>query len=325
MKPAAEFSKLLFETAAAEWLQERELSAQASTVRCYRDYIGRLKKFELFAGKTLEEIAANPWLLIAYQRDRKDKYHPASINHDCNTLLQILGRAGLRKQVEEHYRPLSVPDWSPPKVLSEQEEDAFFKLAASCTEWSMAYWVASLTNNTSASGKELRMLQLQNIHLDDDPPNFEVPRDMKNQHRPRRIPLNDTGRVQMERLVMRARELGSIRPHHYLFPFRDRISKRYDPDKPASQYWIYHQWGKMVHAALEQKIISFPITPHNLRHQIITKMLEDGQPEEVVRAIAGHVSRKIMEHYSHTRLERKDQVLRAIDKRLPQRNSRNSR
>ena len=50
-----------------------------------------------------------------------------------------------------------------------------------------------------------------------------------------------------------------------------------------------------------------------MRHQIITKLLEDGQPEEVVRAIAGHVSRKMMEHYSHARIQRKFQALAAIN------------
>lgn len=200
-----------------------------------------------------------------------------------------------------------------PKVLSEAEEDAFFRIACTNADWALAYYVASLTNNTSASGKELRMLQLKDVDLDSDPPILGVPRDMKNPHRQRRIPLNDRGRIQMERLVLRARSLGSTRPDHYLFPFRDKRSKLYDPMRPASESWLRYQWKKMVTVALEQRAISFPIKPHNLRHQIITKLLEDGQPEEVVRAIAGHVSRKMMEHYSHARIQRKFQALDAIN------------
>ncbi len=198
-------------------------------------------------------------------------------------------------------------------MLSEAEEDAFFKVAGTNPDWALAYCVASLTNNTSASGKELRMLQLKDVDLESDPPILSVPRDMKNPHRQRRIPLNDRGRIQMERLLDRARSLGSTRPEHYLFPLRDKRSKQYDPTRPASESWLKYQWKKMVSAALAQGAVRFSIKPHNLRHQIITKLLEDGQPEEVVRAIAGHVSRRMMEHYSHARIERKFQALESIN------------
>lgn len=113
--------------------------------------------------------------------------------------------------------------------------------------------------------------------------------------------------------VCSARSLGSTGPDHYLFPFRDKRSKLYDPTRPASASWLKYQWKRMVGKALEQGAIKFPIKPHNLRHQIITKLLEDGQPEEVVRAIAGHVSRKMMEHYSHARIQRKFEALDAIN------------
>jgi integrase len=304
-----ELKDLAFEEAADLWLEERKLSNKPGTICCYQDYVARLATS--FAGIKLQHIQS--WHLIRYQKEKKDKYHPASINHDCNTLLQILGRAGLRKDLEQHYRPLHVPDWQPPRVLSETEEDAFFRIAGTNPDWTLAYCVASLTNNTSASGKELRLLQLKNIDLDNDPPILSVPRDMKNPHRQRRIPLNERGRIQMLRLLERAHSLGSTAPEHYLFPFRDRRSKLHDPTRPASESWLKYQWKKMVNAAIEQGAISFAIKPHNLRHQIITKLLEDGQPEEVVRAIAGHVSRRMMEHYSHSRIQRKFQALDAIN------------
>lgn len=304
-----DFKDLTFEEAAEFWREERTLSNKPGTIRCYQDYIARLRTS--FAGAKLKEI--QPWHLLRYQKENKSKYHPASINHDCNTLLQILGRAGLRKEIEEHYRPLPVPEWQPPKVLSEAEEDAFFKIAGRNPDWALAYCVASLTNNTSASGKELRLLQLKDIDLEGDPPILSVPRDMKNPHRQRRIPLNERGRIQMERLIERAHSLGSTAPEHYLFPFRDKRSKLHDPTQPASESWLKYLWKRMVSAAIEEGAIGFPIKPHNLRHQIITKLLEDGQPEEVMRAIAGHVSRKMMEHYSHSRIQRKFQALDAIN------------
>lgn len=291
------------------WLDERRLSNKPSTIKCYQDYIARLKPS--FSAMVLKEI--QPSHFLRYQKGNKNRYHPASINHDCNTLFQILGRAGLRQEVEQHYRPLPVPDWQPPKVLSETEEDVFFKLASTNSDWALAYYVASLTNNTSASGKELRLLQLKDIDLAGEPPTLSVPRDMKNPYRQRRIPLNGRGCIQVHRLLARARSLGSTGPEHYLFPLRERRSKLYDPTRPASASWLSYQWKKMVTEALAQGVIHFRIKPHNLRHQVITKLLESGQPEEVVRAIAGHVSRRMMEHYSHARIERKFQALQAIN------------
>lgn len=303
------FQDLTFEEAANLWLDERRLTNKPGTIQCYLDYIARLKPS--FSVMKLAEI--QPWHLLHYQKQNKAKYHPASINHDCNTLLQILGRAGLRQEVEEHYRPLRVPEWQPPKILSEAEEEAFFKVAGTNPDWALAYYVASLTNNTSASGKELRMLQLKDVDLESDPPILSVPHDMKNPHRQRRIPLNQRGCIQVQRLLERAHALGSTATDHYLFPFRDKRSKLHDPTRPASESWLKYQWKKMVNAALEQGAIRFPIKPHNLRHQVITKLLEEGQPEEVVRAIAGHVSRKMMEHYSHARIQRKFQALDSIN------------
>jgi hypothetical protein len=48
---------------------------------------------------------------------------------------------------------------------------------------------------------------------------------------------------------------------------------------------------------------------HDLRHQCITELLESGAPEATVLSIAGHVSRKMMEHYSHIRMEARRKAL----------------
>ncbi len=42
---------------------------------------------------------------------------------------------------------------------------------------------------------------------------------------------------------------------------------------------------------------------HDLRHTAFTKMVEAGVPEGVIRALMGHVSRAMMDRYSHVRME----------------------
>jgi len=51
---------------------------------------------------------------------------------------------------------------------------------------------------------------------------------------------------------------------------------------------------------------------HDHRHTCITKLAESQASEHTLMAIAGHVSRKMIEHYSHIRMEAKRAALEAI-------------
>lgn len=306
MMTAAELQELPFEKAAEIWLEHKKIYTKAKTIASYRDYIARLE--QAFTGMQLRDIHIGH--IEEYQKRNRDLYHPTVVNHDTNTLSQILRKADRWDKIRPHYHALPVPKWQPPKVLTEEQEDAFFKLAASSPDFSLAYWVSSLTNNTSASGVELRMLQVKHLLLDAKDPIVYVP-DGKNDYRPRAIWLNEVGVKQLRRIVERASSLGATDPEHYVFPFRVKRGL-FDPNRPASDSWLKKRWKKLVDAAMEAKIIPFRITPHNLRHQIITKLLENGTPEHTVMAIAGHVRREMLEHYSHTRLAAKKAALSAI-------------
>jgi integrase len=306
MLSAAQFAELTFEHAAEEWLESKKLHNAPKTIKSYRDYLHRA--IQGFSGLRLKNIHIGHF--EEYQRQNAKKYHPTAVNHDLNAVSQILRKANLWKAMQEHYKPLRVPKWRPPKVLTEEQENAFFKLAASNHDWALAYWVASLTSNTSASGVELRMLQIKHVLLDQEDPILYVP-DGKNQYRPRTIWLNEVGVKQMRRMLDRASSLGATQPEHYIFPFRVKRNF-YDPTRPTSESWLKKIWKKLVDEAIQREIIPFRITPHDLRHQIITKLLEAGTPENTVMAIAGHVRREMLEHYSHTRIAAKKAALSAI-------------
>lgn len=51
---------------------------------------------------------------------------------------------------------------------------------------------------------------------------------------------------------------------------------------------------------------------HVLRHTAITILAESDASEQKVMAIAGHVSRKMLEHYSHIRMEAKRRAVGAL-------------
>jgi integrase len=52
---------------------------------------------------------------------------------------------------------------------------------------------------------------------------------------------------------------------------------------------------------------------HDLRHHSITKLAEAGVPEQTLMAIGGHVSKSMLEHYSHIRLMAKRAAVDALD------------
>jgi integrase len=51
---------------------------------------------------------------------------------------------------------------------------------------------------------------------------------------------------------------------------------------------------------------------HDLRHCAITQLAENGTSDSTIMAIAGHVSRRMLERYSHVRMEAKRKAMEAL-------------
>ena len=51
---------------------------------------------------------------------------------------------------------------------------------------------------------------------------------------------------------------------------------------------------------------------HDLRHTVITELAEMGVADHVLESISGHLSRRMLEHYSHIRIDAKRQALDAL-------------
>ncbi len=51
---------------------------------------------------------------------------------------------------------------------------------------------------------------------------------------------------------------------------------------------------------------------HDLRHQAITELAESKASDSTIMSIAGHVSRKMLAHYSHVRMDAKRNALDAL-------------
>jgi integrase len=321
-----EMRAMAFADAARAWKGHRSNDPNLR-VRTHEADKSNLASLEKFFGRVpMSSITAG--MLQSYQKARKNnslriggtERHPwrkpagnSAINHDLNVLSQMLSFCGLWAKIAPEYYPLPIKPWSPrQKIMTEKEESDFFtRLAASDDEMvETAFWVALLTTHTTASGIELRGLRIENVMLlaVGETSSIYIPEDAcKNDCRPRRIPLNDTARFAMANLVLRANRLGSSEPGHFVFPFRLNRGK-YDPTRHAERGFLRKSWLKL------REVTGRPdINPHDLRHLSITKMLEKGATGEEVRAVSGQVTQKMIDYYSHLRLDSTAKTVARID------------
>jgi hypothetical protein len=303
----SQFRTVMFEEAALNWLEIKKLQQRKPrTIEMYQWYIRNLSR--KFAGILLSQIQIKH--IQEYQQRRKLSAGPSCVNHEINTLAQILRQADLWRVMEKQYCPLPLPDWTPPKVLTAEEEERFFRVAAGNPDWSVAYWAVSLTNNTSAKGTELRLLQIKHLKLEQETPTIHIPDDtVKNEPGARVVPLNDVAEKQIRRILKRAHALGAWSPEHYVFPYR--IKKNiYDVTRPASPKFLRTAFRSMRRATgLEW------LQPRNFRNQVIARLFEKGTPEETIISIAGPQSIKMSRYYSLIKISAKAEALRAISPR----------
>jgi integrase len=300
----AEIESKPFREAAASWLETRTPFISPRTFFDYTKYIKTLSLF--FGEQRLNEITAEH--LRAYQKVRLTCASARKVNQECGIIQQIRKRLGTWGDIAGDYQPLPVSYESPGRALDERQQSRLLQAAASKPHWEMAYLFAVVSVNTTAGPQEVWTLRHQNVDLVEG--TFRIqPEGAKNMHRARLIPLNPVAFAAMDRIIELAKRRGSFEPHHYIFPFRVRgnaYSGIYDPNKHCTT--CKSAWKALTHAA------DLPgLRPYDLRHTAITTILQNADvSEETVKAIAGHVSQRILKTYSHIRIDAKRAALDAL-------------
>jgi integrase len=119
----------------------------------------------------------------------------------------------------------------------------------------------------------------------------------------RTIPLNSALREAMvDYSKWYTKRFGMIQPDWYVFAFGKPWPK--DPTRPVVT--LKTSWKNVKTKA---KVNG---RWHDNRHTLITDLAESGAGDETIRDIAGHVSKQMLKHYSHIRMEAKRRALEAI-------------
>ena len=95
---------------------------------------------------------------------------------------------------------------------------------------------------------------------------------------------------------------GAIKPEWYVFPFGK--PRPCDPTRPVTT--LKTAWRNLREKA---KVTG---RWHDNRHTLVTELAESGASDQTIMDIAGHVSKQMLKHYSHIRMEAKRAALESI-------------
>jgi integrase len=124
----------------------------------------------------------------------------------------------------------------------------------------------------------------------------------------RTIPLNSTLlEVFSEYGEWYREKFGKPRAEWYVFPFGKPNPS--DPTRPVTT--LKTSWNTVRTKAMVKG------RWHDNRHTLITELAESGAGDQTIMDIAGHVSKQMLKHYSHIRMEAKRSALEAIVNRRP--------
>lgn len=269
-----------------------------------------------FQQEPLRSIAAKR--IVEYRAWRAEqKVGPATLNAELGILRQIMKRARLWARVADDIRPLREPS-TIGKALTEEEKQRLLKTAVMRPEWETAFLAAILCLNTTARGCELKGLQWSDVDLFTKTLTI---RKSKTEAGVRVVPLTDVAVSALGKLRRRAEGFGTVEPSHYVFaafvPNFKLNGKRvvdgvidykitaFDPNRHLKSW-------RSAWRTLTKKAGMPGFRFHDLRHCAITQLAENGASDSTIMAIAGHVSRRMLERYSHVRMEAKRTALEAL-------------
>jgi integrase len=240
--------------------------------------------------------------IATYQRSRHEAgIANRTINMDVGALRRVLKQCGRWRMIQDRVQNLPENQRPIGRALTPEEQARLFRAASSKPDWEHVYLAAIVAANTSMRPVEVKHLKWQDVNLLDA---TVTVRRSKNVSSHRLIPLNQSARKAFSHMSERAKTLGVDQPEDYIWP-ACRWG-RIDATHPIKK------WDTAWRSLREAAGLS-GLRFHDLRHTIITELAEMGVPDHVMESISGHLSRRMLEHYSHVRLDAKRKALDELD------------
>ena len=285
-----DFSRLPFSKAGPTYVERRKGRVAERTTQLDSERLVPLTKF--FAERTLRKITANE--IAGYQNQRMAAgVSNRTVNMEVGVLRGVLKKARCWALLGQDVKMLPEGITEVGRVLTKEQKQDLFKVAASKPEWEIAYLAAVLAVSTTCRGIELKTLRWRD--LDWLERTLRIGRS-KTAAGHRTIPLNADAMTALQRLRQRALDLGTAESEHFVFPACE--NGQIDPTRHQKSW-------RTAWRALTKKAGLKGFRFHDLRHQAITELAEAGVTDATLMSISGHMSKRMLDHYSHVRTENK--------------------
>jgi integrase len=298
----------MFSVASKKWLEASKTHWSASNYRIESINLGHLAPH--FGRKLLVDISGDD--ISRYQTVRKEEgASPRTINMEVGTLRAILRRHRVWANIQPDVRMLKTRG-EIGRALSADEQHRLLTACKKVRSRSL-YPAVLLSLHTGLRNAELRLLRWRQIDFLEK--QLEVGKSKTAGGEGRVIPLSETA---LSTLQEWRREFPDASPAHYVFP-----TERYglageegylegkvvpyatDPTKPIGS-WKVAWTAARVAAKVDCRW-------HDMRHTFVSQMGESRASDATIMSLAGHLSRKMMERYSHTRVEAKRAAIAVLD------------
>ena len=324
---AVPLSKLLLKDAIGQYLADKKPRVAANTWISEKERLNQVQKH--MGGIVVRRITSATINLYIAQRLELGK-SGKTINLDIGALRRLMKKAGVWQRLGDSITLLPQRS-SIGRALEEEEKTRLLDVAAKSKRWVWAKLAAILALNTTMRSCEIRGLRWK--HLDFLNKTLTIRRETtKSDAGERNLPLN----ADAFEAILELRKLSKLlfgddlQPQWYVFPSYEGFASP-NPNKPMRGWRT--AWRHLTHAVecpkcrklqqpsdscLNQKcrtnIHSLKsslagLRFHDLRHTSITMVAESQASDSTLMAIAGHVSRKMLEHYSHIRMDAKRAAL----------------
>ena len=286
---------------AREYLENYKLRLPQSAV--YAAYaVGHVVR--LLGPKMLVDITEQT--VTQYQNARlREATAPKSVNEEVGFLLRILGEPGdlLRARLRRKRLLKLKVHQTVGKAYSEEEKERMLAEARTARSPHL-YPAIILSLNAGVRDAELKRLTWAQIDIEKR--YLTVGRSKTEAGEGRTIPLNSAVMEMLEDYRAWYRyKFHDLRPEWYVFPFGNPHPS--DPTRHVTTFKT--AWNNL---RKKTKIVG---RWHDQRHTLITDLAESGAGDQTIMDIAGHVSKQMLKHYSHIRMEAKRTALESILKK----------
>jgi integrase len=322
---AQTFYRLGFTTATERHLDDRTPHLAPKSIETEKE---RLKPLQAYFSKTPLLLITAEALRSYISERRKKGVANKTINLEIGVVRGVLKRAKRWHLIADEIRPLPARH-QVGRVLEKEQKQDLARLATTNPDWENARLAMILALNTTMRSCEVKALQWQDVDFIERTITI---RHSKTDAGRRLIPLNSAAWAAIMELYHRAEQLEAREPDHFVFPACE--NGKISPTKPQRSW--RSAWRSLTRTvecpacrklqrpakacsndackADISKIKSafFGLRFHDLRHHAITELAESLASDQTIMAIAGHVSREMLQHYSHVRLEAKRRAVEAL-------------